>query len=87
MKIAMVTTGYGGAMIESKSWLNPMGEPSDVELYALRAYLRTGSVKAAASSLGIAEQTVKNHLASVRSKLGVQKTAQAAFLLHDRLVA
>jgi DNA-binding NarL/FixJ family response regulator len=62
-------------------------EPTDVELYALRAYLKTGSARAAAAALGLAEQTVKNHLASIRSKLGVRKTIQAAYILHDRLVA
>lgn len=62
-------------------------EPTDVELYALRVYAKTGSARAAAAVLGLSEQTVKNHLASVRSKLGVHKTIQAAFLLHDKLVA
>jgi DNA-binding CsgD family transcriptional regulator len=60
---------------------------TDVELYALRAYVRAGSTKAAAVALGLHPQTVKNHLASIRSKLGVKSTVQAAFLLHDKIAA
>lgn len=67
--------------------MTPNPEPTAVELYALRMYAKTGSVQAAAKALGLHEQTVKNHLASVRSKLGVRKTIQAAYILHDRLVA
>jgi DNA-binding NarL/FixJ family response regulator len=57
------------------------------ELAALRAYLSAGSVKGAASQLGLAESTIKNHLASLRAHLGVQSTAQAVFLLYSRLTA
>ena len=64
-----------------------MSDPTDVELYALRMYLKHGSTRAAAVALGLSEQTVKNHLASIRSKLGVRKTIQAAYLLHERLAA
>lgn len=67
--------------------MTPTAEPTDVELYALRAYVRTGSVAAAAATLGLHPQTVKNHLASIRTKLRVHSTIQAAYLLHDKLVA
>lgn len=56
------------------------------ELRALRAYIEDESVKKAAHRLGVREQTIKNTLQNVRSKLGVSTTAKAAFLLHDRLM-
>lgn len=61
--------------------------PTPAELRALRAYIEAGSTRDAARSLGLAESTVKGELANIRSKLGVKTTAQAAFLLHDKLAA
>jgi DNA-binding NarL/FixJ family response regulator len=43
--------------------------------------IEAGSAKATAHELGIAEQTVKNHLANVRSKLGATNMAQVAWIL------
>lgn len=61
--------------------------PTTAELRALRAYIEAGSARDAAARLGTSESTVKGHLANIRSKLGVKTTAQAVFLLHDRLAA
>ena len=58
---------------------------TDLELGVLAAYLREGSAKMAARALGRSPGTVANHLAVIRQKLGVEKTAQAAFILADRL--
>lgn len=56
-------------------------EPTDRQLAALRAYLAAGSVKDAARNLGIAPQTMKNHLASVYADLGVGSALEAALTL------
>lgn len=61
--------------------------PTLTEIRALRAYIRHGSAQSAAEALGLAESTVKGHLANIRSKLGVHTTAQAVFILHDKLAA
>ena len=62
-------------------------DPTAAEVAALRAYLAVGSVKGAASRLGVAESTIKNHLANARSRLGAKTNAEAVFRLYDRLVA
>jgi DNA-binding NarL/FixJ family response regulator len=65
-----------------------LGDPvTPGELRALRAYLEAGSVKAAAHQLGIAESTLKNHMQTIRSKLGVKTTAEAVFVLYAQLAA
>lgn len=46
----------------------------------LRAYAKTGSRKLAADQLGISEDTVKHTLATIRSKLQVDTTAQAVYV-------
>lgn len=61
--------------------------PTDTEIRALRAYLEAGSAKGAAAKLGLSESTIKGSLASIRSKLGVTRTAQAVVILHDKLAA
>lgn len=58
---------------------------TDHELAALAAYLREGSVLAAARSMGRSPSTIREQLAIVRSKLGVSRTAQAALILAERL--
>lgn len=63
----------------------PIVDISPAEVRALVAYLETGSTRKAAARLSLAESTVKNHLAHVRSRLGVETTAQAVFLLHEKL--
>ena len=67
--------------------MTPTDQPTPAELRALRAYLATGTVKAAAASLGLAESTIKGELRSIRSKVGARNTAQAVYLLRDRLAA
>lgn len=57
------------------------------ELRALRAYVHAGSAKAAAHELGVHESTIKNHLANIRTKIGVSSTVAAVFKLHDQIAA
>ena len=61
--------------------------PTPAELRALRAYIEAGSARGAAVELRCSEQTVKNHLGSIRVKLGVHRIAQAVFLLKETLAA
>jgi DNA-binding CsgD family transcriptional regulator len=49
------------------------------------AVLVAGSEKAAAHRLGLSHSTVKHHLASARSKVGVTTTAQLVWILAPRL--
>ena len=59
--------------------------PTARELEVLSQVVEAGSVKDAALRLGIAEATVKNHLAHMRSKFGARSTAQLVFRLHEPL--
>ena len=57
---------------------DPRGRPlSRMEWASLAAYARLGDQVAAATSLGIRYQTLKNHLAGVYRKLGVDGAALA----------
>ncbi len=57
------------------------------QLAAVQAHVAAGSVKGAASRLGLAAGTVHNHLAVVRDRLGVETTEQAVYLLtHDGIL-
>jgi DNA-binding NarL/FixJ family response regulator len=67
--------------------MTPSDKPTPAELRAFRAYLKMGSAKAAAASLGLAESTIKGELATLRSKCGVHRTAQLVLILHDRIAA
>lgn len=60
-------------------------EPSPAELSAIRAYLETGTVKAAAHKLGLSASTIKFHLANARSRTGAKSTAEAILLLSGHL--
>lgn len=60
-------------------------DPTDRELATLRAYVASGSVKEAAAQLGVHEQTVKRHLANIRSRLGVESNVQAVLRLARQL--
>lgn len=51
----------------------------------LVAYCEAGSVAAAAHQLGVAESTVKNHLADLRRRCGFSSTAQAVWHLWPDL--
>ena len=45
----------------------------------------SGSERAAAHRLGLSHSTVKHHLASARSKVGAETTAQLVWILGPRL--
>jgi DNA-binding NarL/FixJ family response regulator len=47
----------------------------------LRAYIRAGSVAAAAYELGIGETTVRQHLSGLYRRTGCVNAAQAAYWL------
>lgn len=55
------------------------------ELDALSAWWHTGSAKAAAHLLDVAEQTVKNQLYSARVRHGVHRTADLVVSHLERL--
>ena len=47
--------------------------------------LYAGSEKAAAHRLGLSHSTVKHHLATARSRVGAETTAQLVWILAPRL--
>jgi DNA-binding NarL/FixJ family response regulator len=55
--------------------------PTRRQLEVLRAYIRAGSVAAAAYELGIGETTVRQHLSGLYRRTGCVNAAQAAYLL------
>jgi DNA-binding CsgD family transcriptional regulator len=55
------------------------------EIEVLVAFCVSEGAKGAAAQLSVSEHTVKNHLASIRAKLGVSTTAAAVFILRERL--
>jgi DNA-binding NarL/FixJ family response regulator len=55
--------------------------PTRRQLEVLRAYIRAGSVAAAAHELGIGETTVRQHLSGLYRRTGCLNAAQAAYLL------
>ncbi len=56
--------------------------PTEREIEVLRAYVMHGSTRAAGAALGISEQTVKNHLATIRHRLEVTTTLDALLVLR-----
>ena len=50
-------------------------------MQALRAYVVHGTLLDAADALDLSERTLKNHLAALRSRLGVHTNAQAVYVL------
>jgi len=52
--------------------------PTPGQLVAFRAYVETGSQKAAADRCGIRVQTVKNHMLGLYRRLGVGGAMEAA---------
>jgi DNA-binding CsgD family transcriptional regulator len=56
-------------------------KPTRRQLEVLRAYIRTGSVAAAAHELGISETTLRQHLSGLYRRTGCLNAAQAAFRL------
>ena len=65
--------------------LRPAARATDREVVVVAAVLFAGSEKAAAHRLGLSHSTVKHHLASARSKVGVATTAQLVWILAERL--
>jgi DNA-binding NarL/FixJ family response regulator len=55
--------------------------PTRRQVEVLRAYIRTGSVAAAAHELGIGETTVRQHLPGLYRRTGCLNAAQAAYWL------
>jgi DNA-binding NarL/FixJ family response regulator len=55
--------------------------PTRRQLEVLRAYIRAGSVAAAAHELGISETTVRQHLSGLYRRTGCVNAAQAAYWL------
>ena len=58
--------------------------PTARQIEVLAAIIATGSYAAAADSLGLSPTTVRGHLVAVRSRLGVETTVQAAYILAMR---
>lgn len=62
-------------------WLRP-DPPCQVEVIA--AVVAAGTYKAAAARLGLRPGTVRNHLMAPRSRLGVETTTRAVYVLTAR---
>ena len=65
----------------------PKQRPTRRQLEVLRAYIRAGSVAAAAHELGISETTVRQHLSGLYRRTGCVNGAQAAYWLGTRCLA
>jgi DNA-binding NarL/FixJ family response regulator len=61
--------------------MNIRQPPTRRQLEVLRAYIRAGSVAAAAYELGIGETTVRQHLSGLYRRTGCVNAAQAAYWL------
>lgn len=61
--------------------MNPDMDLSPAQLRCLRALIMYGRFRPAAASLGIAEQTFKNHLRDARIRTGVNANVQLAYRL------
>ena len=59
--------------------------PTDRELEVLVAFCTEQGTKGAANRLRISPHTVRQHLESIRKRLGVATTASAVYLLRERL--
>jgi len=59
----------------------PRQRPTRRQLEVLHAYIRAGSVAAAAYELGISETTVRQHLSGLYRRTGCLNAAQAAYWL------
>ena len=58
----------------------PKQRPTRRQLEVLRAYIRAGSVAAAAYELGISETTVRQHLSGLYRRTGCVNAAQAGWV-------
>lgn len=54
--------------------------PTPAELRALVLFVVLGGERYAAKAVGCSENTIRNHLVHVRSKLGARTSAQAFYL-------
>jgi DNA-binding NarL/FixJ family response regulator len=61
--------------------MTPRQRPTRRQLEVLRAYIRAGSVAAAAYELGISETTARQHLSGLYRRTGCVNAAQAAYWL------
>jgi DNA-binding NarL/FixJ family response regulator len=61
--------------------------PTRRQLEVLQAYIRAGSVAAAAYELGIGEMTARQHLSGLYRRTGCLNAAQAAYLLGSGRMA
>ena len=68
-----------------RSSRHPTDRATDREIGVVFAVLVAGSEKAAAHRLGLSHSTVKHHLASARSTVGAETTAQLVWILAPRL--
>ena len=59
----------------------PRRPPTRRQLEVLRAYIRAGSIAAAAFELGISETTARQHLSGLYRRTGCLNAAQAAYWL------
>lgn len=57
----------------------------ELDIEALRAYMREGSYAEAAKSLGIHPQLLKRRLMRLYAAAGAKNATQAVYLLRDRL--
>ncbi len=57
---------------------------TDRQLEVLGVVVASGTIKGAAHELGLSASTVRQHLESIRQRLGVETTMQAAVLLAAR---
>jgi DNA-binding NarL/FixJ family response regulator len=62
----------------------PKQGPTRRQLEVLRAYIATGSIKAAASQLGIGETTARQYLSGLYRRTACLNAAQAAYWLGTR---
>ena len=62
----------------------PRRLPTRRQVEVLRAYIRDGSVAAAAYELGISETTVRQHLSGLYRRTGCVNAAQAAYWFGGR---
>jgi len=59
----------------------PNRRPTRRQLEVLKVYIASGSIKAAASQLGIGETTARQHLSGLYRRTGCLNAAQAAYWL------
>jgi DNA-binding NarL/FixJ family response regulator len=55
--------------------------PTRRQLEVLRAYIKAGSIAAAAHQLGVSETTARQHLSGLYRRTGCVNAAQAAYRL------